>query len=115
VPIVAHETPGHTFGGVSFSVGGRCVFSGDTLFWEAVGPSHYPESEPARMASSVEQILSCCPPSALIFPGHGKPWTVADARDWWAAHRDNPPKLSLFGMSQANEDVPVIPKVEPGI
>ncbi len=113
--IHALPTPGHTQGSLSFSVGELCIFSGDTLFREAVGPSHYPESNSAQLIESVDLLVEGMAQSAAIFPGHGKPWSAPEAKAWWKTHRCNPPSFSLFGHPVRNDDSAAEQNVEPGI
>lgn len=93
----ALHTPGHTSGSVCYVLNDAAVFTGDTLFHSAVGPSIYPESDPEALLDSVEMILSTLPNECVIFPGHGKPWTIGEARIWWQGASTNPPCYGLFG------------------
>lgn len=76
-------TPGHTAGSVALAVDRAFVFTGDTLFRERIGPTTYPESDPEAIVSSVARLLERLPDTCVIFPGHGRPWTVGAARAWW--------------------------------
>lgn len=95
IPFRALEVPGHTSGSVCF-YGPGFAFTGDTLFFEKVGPTNYPESLPTELGSSVRKILETLTAETVLFPGHGKPWVVGDARTWWAQHENNAPVLQLF-------------------
>lgn len=89
--------PGHTAGCVSYAFGSEMVFTGDTLFKGYVGPSNYPNSSYPDLISSVDSLLAKLPLDCIIFPGHGKPWLVKDAAEWWSGVSDNPPQFHLFG------------------
>lgn len=82
LPIEIIHTPGHTMGSVCYSIDGA-VFTGDTLFHQRVGRTDLPGSAADLMQASIDRLMSEAKPEAVIFPGHGKPWTVVEARHWW--------------------------------
>jgi hydroxyacylglutathione hydrolase len=88
--------PGHTAGSVALVLDGAAAFVGDTLFYERIGPTTYPESDPAAIDISVATLLDTLPSPCIIFPGHGKPWSVERARIWWSNLPGAPPSLSIF-------------------
>ncbi len=71
------ETPGHSPGSVSFhSPQGKTLFSGDTLFSDGfIGRVDFEYSEPEKMEKSLKRLLSL-PKETLVFPGHGKKFTL---------------------------------------
>ena len=74
------HTPGHTVGGVSFvSDARRCVFTGDTIFYESVGRTDFPTGSVRSLRSSAEQIFRL-PEDYAIYPGHGPKTAVAHER-----------------------------------
>jgi glyoxylase-like metal-dependent hydrolase (beta-lactamase superfamily II) len=83
------ETPGHTAGSVVFTAGDT-MFTGDTLLLEKVGRTDLPGGDGARLRESIGAILSATDNAALL-AGHGTPWTLSEAREWWAGVRDAPP------------------------
>ena len=93
--IEVHPSPGHTAGGVCLHVDG-VLFTGDSLLFEHIGPTDYPESSYADLITSVERLLASFPDETLIMPGHGRPWTVGAARKWWADHRAAPAQLQIM-------------------
>jgi hydroxyacylglutathione hydrolase len=95
-PIDVLPAPGHTSGSVVLSIAGAFVFTGDTLFHEHVGPTNYPESDPAALLTSVATLLAAFPAECVIFPGHGRPWTIGAARIWWEDLPEAAPALALF-------------------
>jgi hydroxyacylglutathione hydrolase len=68
-------TPGHSDDGVSFLVNGTVLFSGDTLFKDAVGGG--PADE---MRRSVMDVLMPLPPEVRVLPGHTEETTIG--REW---------------------------------
>jgi glyoxylase-like metal-dependent hydrolase (beta-lactamase superfamily II) len=89
-------TPGHTSGSVALALGGAFVFTGDTLFRERIGPTTYPESDPEAILLSVRALLEALPAQCVIFPGHGRPWTIGDAQAWWRDLRGPAPAQAIF-------------------
>jgi len=88
-------TPGHTKGSVCFH-GAGMVFTGDLLFREAIGPAAPPEGDPAVLRTSIETLLARLPADVVIFAGHGKPWTIGEARTWWRDLAAPPPIYGIF-------------------
>ena len=68
-------TPGHSDDGVSFLVNDLLLFSGDTLFRDAVGGG--PADEVRR---SVMDVLMPLPPEVRVLPGHTDETTIG--REW---------------------------------
>jgi glyoxylase-like metal-dependent hydrolase (beta-lactamase superfamily II) len=73
-------TPGHTQGSVVYLAGGL-AFTGDTLLHEAVGRTDLPGGDAGALRRSVGELLAL-PGDTRIFPGHGAPWTIAEAAAW---------------------------------
>ena len=70
------HTPGHTQGGVCYYVG-NVLFSGDTIFRESVGRCDLPGGNFDQIVNSIENKIFKLPGETAIYPGHGKPTTVA--------------------------------------
>lgn len=84
-PVVAHDngdvvmvgtiavtllhTPGHTPGSQCLVVEGR-VLSGDTLFVEGCGGTHFPGGDPSAMYRSLQERLAELPDETELFAGH---------------------------------------------
>ena len=68
-------TPGHSDDGVSFLVNDLLLFSGDTLFRDAVGGG---SAEQVR--ESVMETLMTLPPEVRVLPGHTDETTIG--REW---------------------------------
>jgi hydroxyacylglutathione hydrolase len=72
--VEAIETPGHSDDGIAFLVNGTTLFSGDTLFRDAVGGG------PADIVrSSVERLLEL-PEETVVHAGHTDDTTVGRER-----------------------------------
>jgi hydroxyacylglutathione hydrolase len=71
----ALPTPGHSDDGVSFLINEELLFSGDTLFRDAVGGG--PADEVRR---SVMEVLMPLAPDVRVLPGHTEETTIG--REW---------------------------------
>ncbi len=63
------HTPGHTPGGMALH-GDGVVFTGDTLFVEAVGRTDFPDSSWPAMLRSIRERLFTLPDETKVLPGH---------------------------------------------
>ena len=75
------HTPGHTQGGVCYLVDGK-LFSGDTIFREAVGRCDLEGGDFDQIVESIETKIFTLPPETLIYPGHGRMTSV----EWEKEH-----------------------------
>lgn len=91
------STPGHTSGGVSYLFGSELLFTGDSLFHSFMGPTNYPTSSYQELVQSIEKLFNEIPSDCKIFPGHGKRWSMMEARNWWNIVKESPPQFHLFG------------------
>lgn len=89
------HTPGHTKGSVCYIFDGF-VFTGDTLLYKHVGRTDLPGSNAEEIVGSVERVLNELTDETILFSGHGKPWSVGEARVWWNGLRDKPPVHTSF-------------------
>lgn len=64
------HTPGHTPGSISL-YGGEYVFTGDTLFHNAIGRTDFPGGSWEQMVESIIRLMAL-PDETIVFPGHGK-------------------------------------------
>lgn len=69
------HTPGHTQGGVCYYTNGA-LFSGDTIFREAVGRCDLQGGNFEQIVKSIENKIYKLPDETVIYPGHGKQTTV---------------------------------------
>jgi glyoxylase-like metal-dependent hydrolase (beta-lactamase superfamily II) len=93
--VTVMETPGHTAGSQCFILD-KFVFTGDTLIKEAIGRTDQPGGNQEAILDSVGRILDKAPEDGIILPGHGCPWTVMEARSWWAHCHARPPQHRFF-------------------
>jgi hydroxyacylglutathione hydrolase len=63
------HTPGHTLGGISLYSPGY-VFTGDTLFVEAVGRTDFPGGSWPALRHSIIERLFALPDDTKVMPGH---------------------------------------------
>ncbi|MBV8479345.1 MAG: MBL fold metallo-hydrolase [Actinobacteria bacterium] len=68
-------TPGHSDDMVAFVAGDEIVFTGDTLFKDAVGGG-----DPARVRASVMDVFMAMPDSMRVLPGHTDETTIGRER-----------------------------------
>lgn len=74
----AIHTPGHTPGSIClYSKNQNILFSGDTLFFEGIGRTDLPGSNPERIISSIKEKIFILPETMTVFPGHG-PYTTLE-------------------------------------
>ena len=67
------------------------AFTGDVLLHKQTITTNLPGANQEELKISITQLLELLPEDTLIFPGHGSPWFVKDARVWWEKNSDNPP------------------------
>ena len=75
------HTPGHTQGVVCYLVDGN-LFSGDTIFREAVGRCDLEGGNFNQIVESIENKIFTLPPETVIYPGHGNITSV----EWEKEH-----------------------------
>jgi glyoxylase-like metal-dependent hydrolase (beta-lactamase superfamily II) len=63
------HTPGHSLGGICLYTPGY-VFTGDTLFVEALGRTDLPGGSWNTMLESIKKKLFCLPDDTKVMPGH---------------------------------------------
>jgi len=71
------HTPGHTKGGASYYFPDHAVlFSGDTLFREAVGRTDLPTGNSSKLLEAIRNKLMLLDDDVQVYPGHGAPTTI---------------------------------------
>jgi hydroxyacylglutathione hydrolase len=92
-------TPGHSDDMVAFVAGGELVFSGDTLFKDAVGGG-----DPALVRSSVMDVFMALPDAMQVLPGHTDETTIGREREhnpfvrvWSGAEPEGSERVSVGG------------------
>lgn len=73
------HAPGHTPGS-SMIVFDGAIFSGDFIFKNAIGRYDFPFSNARHMKQSLQNFLSTFTDESQVYPGHGKPTSVQNAR-----------------------------------
>lgn len=63
------HTPGHTPGGICLYTKGH-VFTGDSLFVQAVGRTDLPGGSSAQLLRSIKEKIYTLPGSTIVWPGH---------------------------------------------
>ena len=78
------RTPGHTPGGICLMLQ-EAIFTGDTLVRGYTGRTDLPGSDLGEINASITRLLEQdgLSDETDIYPGHGKPWTIREAREWW--------------------------------
>jgi len=75
------ETPGHTPGGCCFYFPEeQAVFSGDTLFKNAVGRTDLSYSSKNDLNTSINRLIEKVPEETIVYPGHGDTTTIMDEK-----------------------------------
>ncbi len=70
-PIKVIHTPYHTLGSVCYYIPEeKILFSGDTLFKDAMGRSDFVTSDPSLIKPSLAK-LGALPDDVILYPGHG--------------------------------------------
>ena len=75
ISIKVLHTPGHTQGGVCYLAENK-LFSGDTIFREAVGRCDLEGGNFDQIVESIENKIFTLPTDTIIYPGHGNATTV---------------------------------------
>ena len=69
---ISLHTPGHSQGSVSiYSEERAALFSGDTLFFKAIGRTDVVGGDLEKLTKSIRKTLFELPPETRLFPGHG--------------------------------------------
>ena len=70
-----YETPGHSEGSTVLHVD-NILFSGDTLFFQSIGRTDIPLSDPQVIYQSIKRMYQIFDEDVLVYPGHGKPTDI---------------------------------------
>ncbi|MBB6216426.1 glyoxylase-like metal-dependent hydrolase (beta-lactamase superfamily II) [Anaerosolibacter carboniphilus] len=98
ISIEVIHTPGHTPGSACIRIE-SCLFTGDTLLYKAIGRSDLPNSNGKELKTSINKLLERTKKDLIILPGHGRSWSVNEAKTWWKEVIDVPPQLNTFDIA----------------
>lgn len=71
-------TPGHSLGSVCYyNEKEKVLFSGDTIFKNAIGRTDLPHSSSKLMKESLKMLIQL-PKDVKVYPGHGSETTIGD-------------------------------------
>ena len=72
--------PGHTPGGIGLLMKKpqtNIIFTGDTLFYQAIGRSDLPGGSQRQLEKAIKERLFVLPEDTKVYPGHGAATTIA--------------------------------------
>jgi hydroxyacylglutathione hydrolase len=71
------HTPGHSPGGIGlYNPETRTLFAGDTLFFDSIGRTDFPNADQATLLNSIQHKLLVLPDETRVLPGHGQDTTI---------------------------------------
>ncbi len=74
-------TPGHTLDSVCFySENDHILFSGDTLFKDSIGATHFPGGSYPQLLSSIKEKLLKLPDETIVYSGHTSLTTIKNEK-----------------------------------
>jgi glyoxylase-like metal-dependent hydrolase (beta-lactamase superfamily II) len=65
------HTPGHTKGGICLFTD-KFAFTGDTLFFDSIGRTDFPDASEKQIFSSLRKLKQLLNDDMIIYPGHGE-------------------------------------------
>ena len=76
------ETPGHTKGGICFYFEeDKCLFSGDTLFFESYGRTDFEGGSASDLKASLDKLFKL-PDDTKVYPGHNDFTTIGHEKEY---------------------------------
>jgi len=95
IQVYVLHTPGHTPGSLCFKTN-NYLLSGDTLFPGGPGRTNTP-ADFAQVVKSITGKLFTMDDDTQVYPGHGEPTTIKQAKDEFAAFSSRPHRSDLCG------------------
>ncbi|UCE40350.1 MAG: MBL fold metallo-hydrolase [Candidatus Aminicenantes bacterium] len=89
------HTPGHTPGSICLQTG-NILLAGDTIFPGGPGKTGSPDNF-REIIQSIEQKIFVLPEVVKIYPGHGEPTTVKNAKEEYTIFSGKSHDLNLCG------------------
>ncbi len=87
IKIKVLHTPGHTKGCCCFYLEKeRILFSGDTIFFQALGRTDFPEGNYQQEIKSIKEKIFTLPEETIIHPGHGPETSVENEKETLCQH-----------------------------
>jgi len=78
------STPGHTSGGIClYCEKENIIFTGDTIFEGTHGRTDLPTGSYKDMMFSIRNKLMILPEETVVYPGHGRPTTIGNEKNWY--------------------------------
>lgn len=74
------HTPGHTPGSICLKYD-NILFSGDTLFYEGVGRTDFPDASERDLFKSIKEKLFNLNDETIVYPGHGSSTTIGHEKE----------------------------------
>lgn len=74
------HTPGHSQGSAIYMLGDKYVFSGDSLIQNTPTILKLPGSDKVAYNEITKPLLKSLDKDVIVFPGHGEPFRLGDAR-----------------------------------
>ncbi len=82
ITFTALHTPGHTPGSMSLYFADlNAVFSGDVLFYRAIGRADLPGGNHNTLIESIREKLFTLPSETVVYPGHGPESSISDEKN----------------------------------
>ncbi len=80
IEIKVIKTSGHTLGGVCYLVD-NILFSGDTLFFESIGRTDFPNGDFSALSASIKKLYTL-PNDTVVLSGHGPKTTISHEKQF---------------------------------
>ena len=78
--INCYSTPGHSPGSACYIIGGKYIFTGDSLIQEAPTITRFRTSNKETFENVTRPFLRSLDKNMLVFPGHGEPFKINEAK-----------------------------------